>query len=587
MPLYKFGVNDIFRNRVKTHPRTSFVINEGRVVYNGEVPAEGLQDSTETRKINHTPSGHISLYEMNVDRDESSHDPDALNPTMVYPFITKQGSLTSFKTVSTTTFQSYSYGDILSSSYPLSSSIAVEHHVAAVDSVDGCLQNRRHITALRNTFEHYKYLSPYYAWESDSAVGTWNKGTQEMALVSVPSIFYGSSIKKGSVDLKFYIDGKLIARLQDTKRNGELIQTVEQPQTTAATAASIVVDFDPPMGSGFTSGDPFDNKRIIIEDAEGTTKTFIFDNDVGSEGPTGTVDGSGFIVVQVSGLFGNANRATQFAQAVNSVADLKISASDDGAANITLTQDVLGSAGNTQLFNPDSIFIETSSTFVLGDFFEGGADATSGDSHLGEVAGVVLYNEGVLALTGSWALHDTYTDYFRTCPDCISAMDTDGDGTAEPISPSWTLWGSQGDPTDTSCNLSAGKLLTDPSVTLCPSASWSIDFQGTNYVSVLTMLAHAPKGDLNHSNNPTYVKYSEEEKPVVDNTRYIERNDKEIKNIVKSVHTNYSESFEKTTYISKVGIYDEDKNLIAIAKVATPVKKTTDREYTFKIKLDF
>ena len=101
------------------------------------------------------------------------------------------------------------------------------------------------------------------------------------------------------------------------------------------------------------------------------------------------------------------------------------------------------------------------------------------------------------------------------------------------------------------------------------------------------MLAHAPKGDLNHSNNPTYVKYGEEEKPVVDNTRYIERNDKEIKNIVKSVHTNYSESFEKTTYISKVGIYDEDKNLIAIAKVATPVKKTTDREYTFKIKLDF
>ena len=56
---------------------------------------------------------------------------------------------------------------------------------------------------------------------------------------------------------------------------------------------------------------------------------------------------------------------------------------------------------------------------------------------------------------------------------------------------------------------------------------------------------------------------------------------------MKSVYTNYSESFEKTTYISKVGIYDEDRNLIAIAKVATPVKKTPDREYTFKIKLDF
>ena len=579
MPLYEFGTNDIFRNRIKTHPRTSFVINNGEVVYNGEIPADGTQDLT-TRKVKHVPSGFISLHEMNIDRDESSHNPDAMNPTMVYPFITKQGSLTSFKTVSTTTFQTFSYGDIMSSSFPLSSSIAVEHHMSAATSPDGCLQNRRHITALRNTFEYYKYMSPHYSWESDSAAGTWNKSTQEMSLVSVPSIFYGSSIKKGSVDLKFYVDGKLIARLQDTKRNGELIQTVEQPQTTAATAASIVVDFDPSTGSGFTSGDPFDDKKIILQDAEGTTKTFKFDRN-SSDGATGTVDGSGFIVVQVSGLFGNDNRATQFAQAVNSVTDLKITASDDGAATITLTQDVLGSAGNTQLLNPDFILIETSSTAVLGDFFEGGADATSGDSHLGEVAGVVLYNEGVLALTGSWALHDTYTDYFRACPDCDTAM------SGTPISPSWTLWGSQGDTTDTTCNVAAGKAVTDPSVTLCPSSSWAINFEGTNYVSVLTMLAHAPKGHLNHSNNPTYIKSGQAESPVVDNTKYIEKSDKEIKNIVKSVHSNYSESFEKTTYISKVGIYDEDKNLIAIAKVATPVKKTEDREYTFKIKMDF
>ena len=436
MPLYEFGVNDIFRNRVKTHPRTSFVINNGQVIYNGEIPADGLQDSTETRKVKHVPSGHLSLYEMNVDRDESAHNPDAFNPTMVYSFVTKQGSLTSFKSISTTDFQSFSYGDTLTSNYPLSSSIAVEHHQSTVDTHDGCTQNRRHITALKNTFEHYKYLSPYYAWEADSAVGTWNKGTQEMALVSIPSIFYGSSIKKGTVDLKFYVDGKLTARLQDTRRNGELVQTL-------------------------------------------------------------------------------------------------------------------------------------------------------GDSHLGEVAGVVLYNEGILSLTGTWDLHDTYKDYFRTCPNCLDALDTDGDGTAEPISPKWTLWGSMGDDTDKSCNLSAGLAEDDPSATLCPSASWSIDLQGTNYIPVLTMLAHAPKGDLNHSNNPTYIKYGEVEDATVDNTKYIEKNDKKIANIVKSVHTNYNESFEKTTYISKIGIYDEDKNLIAIAKVATPVKKTEDREYTFKIKMDF
>ena len=42
-----------------------------------------------------------------------------------------------------------------------------------------------------------------------------------------------------------------------------------------------------------------------------------------------------------------------------------------------------------------------------------------------------------------------------------------------------------------------------------------------------------------------------------------------------------------STYISKIGIYDKDKNLIGVAKLATPVRKTESRSYTFKMKLDF
>jgi hypothetical protein len=38
--------------------------------------------------------------------------------------------------------------------------------------------------------------------------------------------------------------------------------------------------------------------------------------------------------------------------------------------------------------------------------------------------------------------------------------------------------------------------------------------------------------------------------------------------------------------VSKIGIYDEDMNLIAVAKLATPVKKTEERDLTFKLKLD-
>ena len=46
-------------------------------------------------------------------------------------------------------------------------------------------------------------------------------------------------------------------------------------------------------------------------------------------------------------------------------------------------------------------------------------------------------------------------------------------------------------------------------------------------------------------------------------------------------------SFEKQVYISKIGLYDKDRNLIGIAKLATPVRKREIDSYTFKLKLDF
>ena len=66
-----------------------------------------------------------------------------------------------------------------------------------------------------------------------------------------------------------------------------------------------------------------------------------------------------------------------------------------------------------------------------------------------------------------------------------------------------------------------------------------------------------------------------------------ENSEVSLVNIVSSSYKNYSASFENTTFISKIGIYDEKHNLLAIANLANPIKKTRDREYTFKLKLDF
>ena len=48
----------------------------------------------------------------------------------------------------------------------------------------------------------------------------------------------------------------------------------------------------------------------------------------------------------------------------------------------------------------------------------------------------------------------------------------------------------------------------------------------------------------------------------------------------------YDQEYQKQVFISKIGIYDKDKNLIPIAKLAKPVRKTEDLEYTFKLKYD-
>ena len=536
MSLYKFEQNDVFKNRIKTHPRIGFVISDKKTYYNRDIlPINTFAVGDET--IQQTEQGDLSLYELNINRDASTHSPPA-QESLIYPFITKQGSLTSFKTISTETFQTYSYGDVIRGQYPLSSSIDVEYQAASTT-------DRPHIKALKNTFNYYRPLSPHYAYESSNAVGTWDKATQEIKLVSIPSIFYGSSIKKGSVDMKFYITGSLVGRLQDSNQNGELVQTIGP----AAASAQGRVDFN----NSFESS--YDNKRIILENTSGISKTFIFDA-TGTEGSTGTVDGSGFIIIQIDGYEGdNAAIGTEFASGVESVSGIQISTTDDTFGNITLIQDIVGSSGNTTIQDPDSI---TGLNIVQ---FAGGAADNNG-----KVAGTVLYNEGFVALTGSWDLSSTYTDEYL-----FSGVN---------IAPKWALWGQK-------------FLAADPGAAeFCPSSSWTIDCEGTNYVPVITMLAHAKMGDLNHSNNPTYVKPSADQDvevcvDVEHDVDYYENSKRELANVVKSPYPNTSGSFEKTTYISKVGIYDENKNLIAIAKLATPVKKTISREYTFKMKIDF
>ena len=416
MPLYPFEPNDIFYNRVETHPKVEFFIYDTKVYYNNN----GNDIGQHSEQANHIPTGHISLYEMNVDRD------DAVSGQLIYPFITKESGITAFKTVGTSDFNSgFLYGEEIEGTYPLSSSLAFYLYRSEIaPDVSGGTVTRPHLLALKNTLDHYKFLSDHYAYSSSLG----NKGTDDVRLISIPSIFYGSSIKKGSVSLRFYITGTLVGELQDVYKNGELIQV------------------------------------------------------------------------------------------------------------------------------------------------SGSANDLSADYGSGSVAGVVLYNEGFVILTGSWSLDPSHVGYYTASSNGV---------------PQWLGFGQ-----------SVGKNQLNSNLSL-PNASWGITFNGVNYVPTLTMMANAPKGMYNHSNNPTYKKNNQNyHHPVTSSKMYREYGEYKIKNTVSSSwsvltssnipsYSTNSASFKKQTYISKIGIYDEQKNLIAIAKLAKPVKKTEQDAYTFKLKLDF
>ena len=391
---YTFKQNDTFYNRIETHPYVQFYINDSKIYYNNKSDRSGMIASQERM----VPSGHISLYELNIDRPSDS---------LIHPFLTKGGSRTAFRTVSTNAFNQFQYGDTISGSYPMSASISRDYLDGGTADVVGTTVNKPRLFALKNTLNYYKYLSEHY--EYSSSFFGWDKAQQNISMISIPSIFYGSSISKGTISLKFYITGTLAAECRDIRKNGELVQT-------------------------------------------------------GPEGSTGS----------------------------------------------------------------------------------------------GSVAGVALYNEGFILSTGSWNISSHQEDY----------VVGGGSTTAK-----WIYFGTTG---------------SYPSHNV-PSSSFDMSFQGINYVPVLTMLAHAPKGQLNYSSNPTYIDYSNritsfDAKST--STQFTEPSNIEIKNTVSSSYEDPTGSFQKQTFISRVGIYDKDKNLIGVAKVANPVKKTEDREFTFKLKLD-
>ena len=195
--------------------------------------------------------------------------------------------------------------------------------------------------------------------------------------------------------------------------------------------------------------------------------------------------------------------------------------------------------------------------------FNGELIQVSGTSGLNNTAGIVLYNEGIILLTGSWALGTGMVDNY------VYSSTSVGESTSTDV-PKWIHW---------------GKSYTNP--LRLNSSSFDFAFEGQTYTPTLTLFAHAEKGEFNTSNNPTYLLFNSGSSVILSSSnRYIENEYAQIKNTVKVNYSDVTGSFKKQTFISKIGIFDENQNLIAVAKLAKPIKKDDTREITFKLKLD-
>ena len=534
MPQFKFEKNDVFHNTIKAHPKYSITmyLND---MYINNVPSQGYN----------LLSGSISLFEMNVDRSQASSAPN-YPISLIQGYVIKsesnidapkQGSFNTktagSKKKALDNLKDESTGNKLYINYTHLTASIKRNLLIAYGPRDGETRDdetgwsgveghglpinqsgSRHgawawtfatasilgkLMALQNSYNSYRNLSPYFDFHkyilvsggvppvrgfkigtdphaskknpsvdfpklmyqppayADQFTSSGPNFTESIPrnkytnIIEIPKIMYGEAIKKGSVDLKFYYTGTLLARAQDIKQNGELVETYRSNGDTTTTGSTI---------------------------------------------------------------------------------------------------------------------------------------------------GVVLYNEGVMIITASHELHNKRLDGYM-CP-TASGYTWNSAGTYHDHPPSssyitassWVHFGAfRSYITSSMHGLSS-------SYGPC-SSSYVMDFEGTTYIPTITMMAHAKKNELNWSNNPTFIQRASLQtssmgvdayvKTFVKETgsyTYKENEEIKIKNTISSSFLGHSASYQPQTFINKIGIYNENKELIGIAKLANPVRKINERDYTFKLKLD-
>ena len=118
-------------------------------------------------------------------------------------------------------------------------------------------------------------------------------------------------------------------------------------------------------------------------------------------------------------------------------------------------------------------------------------------------------------------------------------------------------------PVTASGDSSALKLFTSISGALAISSSFAFQSRTSEVINSRYYFVRMLNDEFNYTNNNSFFTGS--------------------LNIIK----NTSMYDDPQVYVTTVGMYDNDLNLLAVAKLSKPIKKTFDREVVLKVKLDY
>jgi hypothetical protein len=91
-------------------------------------------------------------------------------------------------------------------------------------------------------------------------------------------------------------------------------------------------------------------------------------------------------------------------------------------------------------------------------------------------------------------------------------------------------------------------------------------FQNVTNINSAIFFCRANPDSFNYSSNPTFID---------DNNRIV---------VIDEGQELEQEAF---TFVSSIGLYDDNNNLLGVSKLSRPVLKDSERDITFKVRLDF